>query len=128
MRKILLFGAVAFALSGCAALDGGAILVSSTVNPNYAYAAVQTFDVAETTADGYLRLPACVAGAISHVCRDRGAVAKIVPLVRTGRTARNAVKAALRASNGGPIPVVSYNTLQAVVGTLQSVYANYGVQ
>ncbi|MDE2106269.1 MAG: hypothetical protein KGL39_54115 [Patescibacteria group bacterium] len=116
--------ALAGALAGCA--GSTASLVSSTVNPNYAYSAVQAFNVAETTADGYLRLPACVSGG-SSICRDYGAASKIVPLVRTGRAARNQVVAALHASNGAAIPVASYNNLQAIVATLQSVYTNYNI-
>lgn len=127
MRKLLILGVAAFALSGCAALDTGSVLVSSTVNPNYAYSAIKTFDIAKTAADGYLVLPPCVTGG-SRICRDQGAVNQIVPLMRVGTTARNKVKAALRVSNGGPIPVVSYNTLLAINGTLQSVNANYGIR
>ena len=113
-------------LSGCAQWQAITGIASSTVNPNYAAAAIQAFDAAETVADGYLKLPACVAGG-AKVCRSKAAVAAIVPAVRTGRAARDAVQSALAASNGGPIAVASYNNLESVVTTLQAVYTNYNI-
>lgn len=115
--------ALALSLSACAGLG---VVASSSVNPNYAAAAVQAFNAAETAADTYLQLPKCTS-ATGVVCRNATAVKSIVPLIRTGQTARNAILSALQASNGAAIPVASYNTLQAIISTLNSVYTNYGV-
>ena len=126
MRKLILAAAFAAtaALAGCATVES--VITGSTVNPNYAYAAVQSFNAAETTADSYLKLPACVSGG-STACRNATAAAAIVPAIRTARTARNALVAALHASNGGAVPVASYNTLQSAIDVLNSIYTNYGV-
>lgn len=122
--KLFIAALGALALAGCASVD--ATLVSSSVNPNYAATAVSTFNAIETAADGYLRLPACVTGG-SAVCRNAEAVAQIVPLIRSGRKARNQVLAALNASNGAAITVTPYNALNAIVQTLQGLYATYGI-
>ncbi len=122
LALLLLLGA-GLHLAGCASLT---TLAGATVNPNYAYAAAQTFDAAETTADAYLRLPPCAAGG-PPLCRKAAAVKAIVPAIRTGRTARKAVVAALQAANGGAIPVASYNTLQGAIETLNAAYANYSI-
>ncbi len=111
------------ALGGCNTLS---MIAGASVNPNYAYALVETFNGFETSADGYLRLAPCVSGG-SAVCRNPAAVKAIVAAVRTGRTARNAVVAALHSTNGAAIPVASYDTLSAAVRTLQSAYANYQI-
>lgn len=119
--------ALTVSLAGCASsgITGGAI-VSSTINPNYASAAVSSFATVEATAQAYLSLPLCVTGG-NPVCRIKAASDQIVPLIRSARTASTQIRNALRASNGAQINVTPYNTLQGLVTLLQGVYASYSI-
>lgn len=124
MRRILLAGVAALSLAGCTTIG---TITGSSVSPQSASVAVNSFDALETVATAYLQLPACGSSA-AVICRNAAAAAKIVPAVRSARTARDQIVAALNASGGAAIPIVSYNTLAAAVTTLQSVYAQYNVQ
>lgn len=126
MRKILFAAAAALALGACSNLQTLYGEVTSTsISPQAALAAANAFDAVETTATAYLSLPACGGAAIA--CRNATAVANIVPAVRSGRAARNAIEGLLQTSNGGPIPVANYNTLEAAIQTLQSTYAQFSI-
>ena len=120
--KAVLALALACALGGCATISR---LEGTTVSPQVALTAANSFDALETLATGYLQLPPC--GGTLVVCRTPVARAKIIPAVNSGRTARDVIEKALRAGNGAPIPVASYNTLTAAIETLQSIYAQYNI-
>lgn len=121
MRKILIL--CLLSLSGCAAWS---VITGLSVTPQSAVVAINTFDALETIATGYLRLPPCVStGPV--VCRQAVAVANIIPAVRTGRVARDEIVLLLKQNSGANIPVANFNTLQAVITTLQAVYAHYNV-
>jgi hypothetical protein len=116
--------AVALSLGGCTALTN---IAGTTVSPQTAIVAANSFDALEAVATGYLQLPKCVAtGPV--VCRSTAAVAAIIPAVRSGRVARNQIEALLSANSGAAIPVANYNTLQAVITSLQGIYAQYNVK
>jgi len=115
--------ALVIGLAGCAGSGG---ISSSTVNPNYASAALSAFALVQSTATAYLNLPPCT-GASTSICRNQSAAAQIIPLIRSARAAAAQVDTALHVSNGGPIDVTPYNTLNGLVTLLQSVYANYSI-
>lgn len=123
--KVLLL-VPALALAGCASF-GNFTGINPTVSPQAADVAVNTFDALEAAATAYNQLPLCAAGA-SIACHTAGAKAAIKPAILTGRTARNELEAALKASGGAAIPVLSWNNLQSAITTLQSLYANYNIQ
>lgn len=124
--KLLLAMPLALALGSCAAYNGFTTLLGTTVSPQVALVAANSFDALETAATGYLQLPKCGTGA-TLACKTAAAQAAIVPAVKTGRVARDQVESALAAANGGPIPVADYNTLNAAIATLQAVDANYNI-
>ena len=127
MKKFFAICAVALGLTGCANIDNAYnTLTGASVSPQSALVAANSFDALETVATGYLQLPACGSGA-PVTCRNAAAVSKIVPAIRSGRAARNAIEALLSANNGGAITVASYNTLSAAVTTLEAVYSSYSI-
>lgn len=123
MKRWILVVVGALVLAGCQTVA----TTSPTMSPQTAVVAVNTFDALEVAATGYLQLPACSA-TVTIACRQATAVRTIVPAIRLGRTARNVIEAALISAGGGAIPLVSYNTLNGVITTLQSVYTQYGIQ
>jgi hypothetical protein len=123
MRKILLIGAATLGLAGCTALSE---IEGASISPQAASVAIGSFNTLETVATGYLQLPLCGASAPA-TCRTQAGSTAIASAFRTGRTARNQVFAALSSSSGAAIPVASYNTLTAMIATLQSAYAQYNV-
>lgn len=128
MRKVLFAAAAALSLGACSNLQTLYGEVTSTsISPQAALAAANAFDAVETTATAYLSLPACGGAGAPIACRNATAVANIVPAVRSGRAARKAIEGLLQSSNGGPIPVANYNTLEAAIQTLQSTYAQFSI-
>jgi hypothetical protein len=127
MRSVILATSVAVGLSGCAAFQALETASNATVSPQSVLVAANAFDAAETIATGYLSLPLC--GPTAPVtCRSAAAAAKIIPAARSGQKARDNLEGLLKAANGGPVPVASYNTLEAAVSTLQNVYTQYGIK
>ena len=125
MKKLFL--CLALLLVGCAGITNAINVVSGTsVTPGQAYIAANAFDAIEATATTYLQLPGCTAGG-SVVCRSATAVAKIVPAIRIGRTARNALEAAVTSSGGAPVSTSLYSALTAQTNTLQQIVNTYGI-
>lgn len=134
MRKALLIGALlgASALGGCAQFqqfetDVG-FVTSATVPASAAVVAANSFDAIEATATNYLRLPTCSGSASQPICKTQVAVNAIVPAIRSGRGARNAIESLLAKNNNGAIPVATYDTLTSAVSVLQNIYSQYNIQ
>ena len=126
MKTVILASACALALAGCSTLSTLGVIAGTSVSPQTALVLANSFDAIETVATGYLQLPPC--GSTTGVCRQQAAVANIVPAIRSGRTARNQIEALLKANTGAAIPIASYNTLDAAITTLQSVYSQYNIK
>lgn len=128
MTRFLVIAALALALSGCSALSnvGAAYntLTQSTVSIEAVTIADNTFDALEVTAKNYLLLPKCTASN-GPVCRDPVATKAIIPVVRSGRVARNNMKQFLRDNPGALGPSGLYNALITATTTLQAVLAQY---
>lgn len=122
LHTLLLVGALA--LGGCATYNN---LTGAKVSPQSALVAANSFDALETVATGYLQLPPCTTTQWA-ACRNATAAKRIGPAVRAGRVARNQVEALLAANNGNAIPVVTMDTLQSAITTLQSIYTQYNIQ
>jgi len=127
MRKLLLAGATAFALTfgGCAELQKFQVafetVTGNVVTPQAVVVAINSFDAIEATATSYLLLPRCGTGPI--LCREAAITAKVVPLIRAGRADRNQLKAGLRANPGQNISLVQVyedlgNTTAALTASL----------
>ena len=112
------------ALGGCSTIS---TLTGSSVSPQAAVVAANSFDALETAATAYLQLPPCTTTQLA-ACRNARAAKAIGPAVRSGRVARNQVEALLVANQGGRIPVATMSTLQAAISTLQSIYTQYNIQ
>ena len=128
MKLASLILVAALALGGCSAItQAWDVATATSVPPQYALAAANSFDAIETVATGYLQLPACGSVGASVACRNAAAVATIVPAVRSGRAARNAIETLLGQNSGAAIPVASYNTLEAAISTLQTINSQYNI-
>lgn len=128
MKPHVLALALLLPLCGCNTLTNAYnSLTGTSVSPQAAVVAANSFDALETAATAYLSLPACTTTQLA-ACRNATATKAIVPAVRSGRTARNQIEALLQANNGAAIPAASMATLQAAIATLQSVYTQYNIQ
>lgn len=124
MKKILIGLTLVAGLAGCAKIEAA---LTTTVSPQAALVAANSFDAMEAVATGYLQLPTCGKTAVV-TCKTTAAVNTIVPAVRSGRAARDQIEALLKASSGAAIPLANYNTLQAVITSLQGIYAQYNIK
>ena len=128
---MLALGLIGMSLSACSpitTLDAAfGVVTGAKVSPQAALVAQNTFDELEQVALTYGKLPLCGSPGASAACRTQAATLAIAPAVRSGRRARNEIQAALRAGNGAPIPVFSYNSLQAAVQTIETAYAEYNI-
>lgn len=110
-------------LGGCSTLQQDwSIITGTTVSPTQIIIAANAFDAGEASATQYLlyckATPAVPACALSN----RKAV---VAAVRAGRVARNQLEPYITSGSAGPSAI--YNTLVAVVTTLQSSIPSIGV-
>lgn len=119
MKKLILLALLS--ICGCGVLSG------LYVSPQSAAVSINTFDALEIIATGYVRLPPCVTGNLG-ICRSSIAVANIVPAIRAGRVARDQIVTLLQQNAGANIPIDNFNTLQSIITTLQTIYAQYNIQ
>ena len=128
MKRLFLIAALLAPVAGCAQLQTDwNVLTSASVSPTSVIVAANSFDALESAATTYLKLPACGGTSATPVCRTAGAVAQIVPAIRAGRTARNALEALLKSNGNAAIPVATYNTLKGAVSALQTIFAQYKI-
>lgn len=123
---------VAGLLSGCAGLTTvenaiGAV-EGTSISPQAAATAIYAFNAVEAVATGYGQLPSCNTPGAPITCNTPQAIAAIKPAILSGRAARVSLRALLQSSGGAAIPVASYNTLEAAISSLQSVYVQYGIK
>ena len=132
LKTIIVAAAFAASLAGCQSVENAySVATSAAVPANTAMIAANSFDAIESVATGYISLPVCASVGASVACRTVAATKAIVPAVRSGRAARNAIEALL--CSGTPcspnqtIPVASYNTLAAAITSLDAIYSQYQV-
>ena len=127
MKKLLLVGAIALSLAGCAQLTNvWDTLNGTTVSPTAVYVAANAFDAVEATATNYLKLQKCTSSS-GPVCRNAAATAQIIPAVRAGRVARTNLENFMAQNPGALGPVGLYNALTAATTTLQAIVSQYKV-
>ena len=128
MKKALAVLLLAGSLAGCASISNTYdTLTGSAVSPMAVIIAGNAFDGVEATATNYLRLPNCLK-LTGPICRTTTATNAIIPAVRSGRAARNALESFMMANPGKLGPTGLYNALKAATATLQQVFAQYGVK
>lgn len=129
MPKFIVSLLLCFALAGCASFgrvqNAFSVLTETQISPTAAVVAANTFNALEATATNYLRLKRCT-GANGPICRDPAITTKIVPAVRSGRAARDALIKFVRQHPGQLGASGLYDALVASTSTLQAVYAQYG--
>lgn len=126
MRKVLITGAVALSLGGCAQLQNAWDTVTGArVSPQVVYVSINVFDGFERTATNYLRL--CHSAPSNPVC-SKTAEVQIVNAVRSGRTARNNLRAFMAAHPDALGAAGVYDAFTAASDTLKSALQTYGVQ
>ena len=126
MKTIIRTSLLALALAGCSTIQAAiGVVTGTTVTPGAAVIAANAFDAVEATGTVYLQLPTCPTA--TPICKSQSAVNAIVPAIRTGRTARNALEGAVMAANGSPVSATLLSALQAQTSTLQAIYANYKI-
>lgn len=101
-------------------------LQSVTVSPTAVNVAVNLFDGVEATATNYLTLPKCNgANGPGPACRNATATAQIIPAIKAGRVARNNLEQFLAGHQTALGVQGDYDAINAVVGTLQAILAQY---
>lgn len=123
MRTIIIAGALAVGLSGCATISA---LTGASLTTTQVYVTANAFDAGEVTATNYLKLPVCVAGGPT-VCRNPAATAGLVSAVRAGYQARQSLVASCEASTTAPACVSAYTTVSTAVNGLQSLFSQYSI-
>lgn len=127
MKRLLLIGALAASLGGCANLknDWNAI-TGATVSPTAVIVASNSFDALEATATSYLTF--CKANRAMSSCANYVAVrAKLIPAIRSGRVARNNLETFLQQNPGALGSSGLYNALVSAVATIQGVVTQYSI-
>ena len=128
MKRIIGIALLAFSISGCAQVSNVYDqLTGSVVSPTAVIIAANAFDGVEATATNYLRLPNCLK-LTTAICRTTTATNAIIPAIRSGRAARNALEQFMVANPGKLGPTGLYNALRAATETLQQVFIQYGVK
>ncbi len=95
MIRILLIGAAALVLAGCA-------MRQAETPAQQLFAAEAEFNIHQRGALAYVSQPECVVGVVVIRCADRGVKARIKTLIRQSTAALETAKATLRTSPGAP--------------------------
>jgi opacity protein-like surface antigen len=126
MRKVLLAAALALSLAGCANLQNAWDTVTGArVSPQGVYVAMNVFDGFERTATNYFVL--CHQHPQNVTC-SKTAEVQIAAAVRSGRVARNNLRAYMVAHPDAIGAQGVYDAFTAATDTLKAALQNYGVQ
>lgn len=129
MKKIIIALVLSISLAGCAGTRLGDFYdtvksaASASVSPEAAYIAANTFDTVEVSATNYLNLKLCPQNA--PFCRQKGVAKQLVPLIRSGRVARNALVEYAR--KGQYSDQSLYDKLTTITSTIQEMMRQYKV-
>lgn len=125
MRKLLIIGAVALSLGGCANVQNAwDTLTGARVSPQTVYVAENVFDGFERTATNYLRL--CHQHPDNATC-SKTAEVDIVKAVRSGVKARNNLRAFMVAHPDALGAQGVYDAFKSASDTLKTALQTYGV-
>ena len=118
--RLIIVVAIALGISGCASLQHGwDVLTSTQVSPQLVSVAGNSFDALEATATNYLKLTKCT-GNNNPICRDPAITKRIISAVRTGRVARANLEQFFHDHPGQLGPAGLYDAMTAAIATLQT--------
>ncbi len=128
MKRFLIVPLFALGLASCAQLQSDwSAITGASVSPTAVIVAGNAFDAVEATATNYLRLKKCSA-ATGPVCRNPAATAAIIPAIRSGRQARNALETFMQQNPGVLGPTGLYNALTTATSTLEQIFSTYNIK
>lgn len=126
MKRIFPILAIGFILAGCASLERAKTtwdaVTSAKIAPQTVILAADTFDALEATGTVYISQKKCPKGINVPTCRDPGITKTIIENVKTGRKARDAMIAFLKAHPGELGDSGLYDALNLAVATLQDIF------
>lgn len=126
MKRLFAFLAVAIMLAGCANLKNAYdTITGAQVSPKLIIVAANAFDAVQATATNYIAY--CAPNPSPKGCNDT-AIKQIIPAVRSGRDARNALVAFLKAHPDALGSKGLYDALVSATGTLNSIVAEYSIK
>lgn len=131
MKNILAIALLAVSLGGCAGTRFGTFIstvesaATGTVSPEAIYIARNAFDAVEVSATNYLLLTKCPVKA--PFCRDKGATAKLIPAIRSGRVARNNASQFLKDHPNQLGTQGLYDALISSTDTIKQILAQYNL-
>jgi hypothetical protein len=134
MKKLLAIGLLALSLGGCAGelakikttfTNVVGVISNVKINSKAAYIAINVFNGTERTVTNYLKFPPCN-GSIP-VCRVSGAADALDEPFNAGISARNDMRAWMKANPGSLADAGLYNALIAATNSLQKVMAIYNI-
>ena len=126
MKKIVggLVLASALSLGGCANLQNAwDVVTSAKVSPAAVVIAANSFDAVEKTATNYVGY--CSPNPAPAGCNDNVIQTRLIPAIRSGRTARNSLEAFLQAHPGELGDKGVYDALISSTTTIKAIVANY---
>lgn len=127
LRHVVLAVALALPVGACSTVQQAWNVATSAEVPAQAVVvAANSFNALEVTATNYLRLPKC-GKTPSVVCRSPTVSAKLYPLVRSGRKARDAALQFLDTHPGQLGDKGLYDALITSINVLQVVMDQYNV-
>lgn len=128
MKRFLITLSVLATLGGCAQVNSlyqaASKISDASVSPTAVIIAANGFDAIEVTAANYLTLPRCPK---VTVCRDPQATKVLIPAIKSGRIARNNLKAFLRTHPGQLGSKGLYDALNASISTIQGIISQYNI-
>lgn len=132
MRKLLAISLLALSLGGCAGelakiettfSNVVGVIGNAKINSKEAYIAINVFNGAERSVTAYLNLAQCG----KMPCRILGSASMLSPPFNAGISARNDLRAWMKANPGSLADAGLYNTLVAATDALQKVMAIYNI-
>lgn len=133
MKKLLAIALLALSLGGCASLNtfkdkvetAWSVVTQASVSPQAVIIAANAFDGLEATATNYLTLTRC--NGTKAICRDPGATKKLIPVIRSGRTARDKLIQFLDEHPGQLGDKGLYDALNAAIDGIKAVVVQYNI-
>jgi hypothetical protein len=126
MKRLIPILAALAMLAGCAQLKNAYDTVTGAhVSPKLVIVAANAFNAVEATATNYITY--CTPNPSPAGCSDT-AIKQMIPAVRSGRDARNALEAFLKTHPDAIGAQGLYDALVSATGTLNSVISEYNVK
>lgn len=131
MKRVLAVILISLTLTGCAGTRIGdfvqtvksAVIATSNITPQHIYIAANAFDIVEVSATNYLQLVRCPKNA--PFCRSPSVTKQLIPLIRSGRIARNDAVSWAQANPNGFAEQSLYDKLTGITSTIKNMMQQY---